>query len=104
MFIGKVTGHVVSSQQEPTMAGAKLVVIEAHSGAGPGQFELVPTGRFVAAADSLGVSVGDLVLVTQGSSARLTNLTRSMPVDAVVIGIVDAVRLGDRVYRTGEVS
>jgi hypothetical protein len=27
-----------------------------------------------------------------------------MPVDAVVIGIIDSVRLGDRVYRTGEVS
>jgi ethanolamine utilization protein EutN len=30
-------------------------------------------------------------LVTQGSSARLTPETKSLPIDAVVIGLVDAV-------------
>ncbi|MBM4059484.1 MAG: ethanolamine utilization protein EutN [Planctomycetes bacterium] len=98
MFIGKVTGHVVSSQHEPAMAGVKLVVVEAHTGAGPAADALAPTGRFVAAADSLGAAVGEYVLVTQGSSARLTAATQKLPVDAVVVGIVDAVRLHERVY------
>jgi len=36
------------------------------------------------------------VLVTQGSSARLTPETKSLPVDAVVIGLVDTVNVEGR--------
>jgi len=97
MFIGKVTGQVVTAQKEPSMAAAKLVVVEAYAGGGPGAATLAPTGRVLVAVDSLGAGIGELVLVTQGSSARLTELTKAMPVDAVVIGLVDTVRLGDRV-------
>ena len=39
------------------------------------------------------VKVGDYVLLTQGSSARLTPETKSLPIDAVVIGIVDTVHV-----------
>lgn len=96
MFIGKVTGQLVATQQEPTMRGAKLLVVEAYTGAGPDKPELKPTGKVLVAIDSLGAGAGEFVLVTQGSSARLTEMTKSMPVDAVVIGIVDTVRLGTR--------
>jgi microcompartment protein CcmK/EutM len=37
----------------------------------------------------VGAGVGEVVLVAQGSSARLTEVTRNKPVDAVIIGIVD---------------
>ena len=36
------------------------------------------------------------MLVTQGSSARLTPETKSLPIDAVVIGLVDSVRVEGR--------
>jgi ethanolamine utilization protein EutN len=36
------------------------------------------------------------VLICQGSSARLTPETGDLPIDAVVIGIVDSVGAGDR--------
>lgn len=106
MFIGKVMGHLVATQQEASMVGAKLLVVEAYVGAGPEQPELKPTGRVLVAIDSLGAGAGEFVLVTQGSSARLTEGTKSMPVDAVVIGIVDSVRLGARQFRVagGELS
>ena len=97
MFIGKVNGPVVTTQKEPSLAATKLVVVEAYSASAPGQADLRPTGRVLVAIDALGAGVGEFVLVTQGSSARLTELTKSMPVDAVVIGIVDSVRLHDRV-------
>jgi hypothetical protein len=45
------------------------------------------------AVDMLGAGVGDYVLLTQGSSARLTPETKNMPVDAVVVGIVDQVHV-----------
>ncbi len=97
MFIGKVTGHLVTTQKEPGMADSKLLVVEAYSGPGPDEAGLKPTGRVLVAVDSLGAGVGQYVLVTQGSSARLTERTKTMPVDAVVIGLVDSVRLHDRV-------
>ncbi len=99
MFIGKVTGHIVTTQKEAAMSNAKLLVVEAYNAAGPADAALRPTGRVLVAIDSLGAGTGDFVLVTQGSSARLTELTKTMPVDAVVIGIVDTVRLHDRVLR-----
>jgi ethanolamine utilization protein EutN len=45
------------------------------------------------AVDSMGAGVGEMVLVTQGSSARLTPETKSLPVDTVIIGIIDTVHL-----------
>jgi microcompartment protein CcmK/EutM len=54
---------------------------------------LVTTGRTFVAVDMLGAGVGDMVLLTQGSSARMTSETKNMPIDAVIIGIVDQVHV-----------
>jgi len=43
------------------------------------------------AVDMLGAGEGEYVLITQGSSARLTPETKDLPVDTVVVGIVDQV-------------
>ena len=80
------------------MADSKLLVVEAYNAAAPGEAGLRPTGRVLVAVDSLGAGIGEYVLVTQGSSARLTAQTKSMPVDAVVIGIIDSARIGERVF------
>jgi ethanolamine utilization protein EutN len=61
---------------------------------------LVPTGRTFIAVDTLGAGEGQFVLVTQGSSARLTPETKSLPIDAVIIGLVDTVRIeGKEVFK-----
>ncbi len=99
MFIGRVTGHVVTTLKEPSIAEVKLLVVEAYNAEGPAGAGLKPTGRVLVSIDSLGAGVGEFVLVTQGSSARMTEQTKTMPVDAVVIGIIDAVRLQNRVLR-----
>ena len=54
---------------------------------------LVPSGSAGGAGDSGGAGNGELVLFTQGSSARLTPGTKDAPVDAVIIGIVDTVEM-----------
>jgi ethanolamine utilization protein EutN len=97
MFIGKVTGNLVATQKEPNIADAKFLVVEACTTAPTGAAQVKPTGRVLVAIDSLGAGIGEYVLVTQGSSARMTEQTKSMPVDAVVIGIVEAVQLGEHV-------
>ncbi len=97
MFIGKVRGAVVATQKEPRMREAKMLLVEALTAGADGQPELRPTGKMLVALDALGAGEGEYVLVTQGSSARMTEMTKTMPVDAVVIGIVDAVTIGPRV-------
>jgi ethanolamine utilization protein EutN len=95
MFLALVTGHVVATQKVAAMAGKKLLVVEPLRVAGPGG-GLEGTGRTLVAVDSLGSGAGQIVLICQGSSARLTDETTDLPIDAVVIGIVDSVRIGDR--------
>ena len=55
--------------------------------------KLNTTGRTFIAVDTLGAGEGDYVLITQGSSARLTEETRDLPIDTVVVGIVDNVHV-----------
>ena len=93
MFVAKVTGFLVSTQKVESMVGFKLLVVEPYR-IEPNQREsLVTTGRTFVAVDTLGAGEGDYVLLTQGSSARLTPETKNLPIDTVVIGIVDKVHL-----------
>ena len=54
---------------------------------------LLCAGRTFIAVDMLGAGEGDYVLITQGSSARMTPETKQMPIDTVVVGIVDKVHV-----------
>ena len=61
------------------------------------------TGRSMVAVDTVGAGEGEFVLLTQGSSARLTPETKSLPVDTVIIGIIDSVHVEQGcVYRQRE--
>ena len=96
MFIARVTGSIVATQKAASMTGHKLLVVEPYRLAagdanGAGRDALVSTGRTFIAVDALGAGEGEFVLVTQGSSARLTPETKTLPIDAVVIGLVDTV-------------
>jgi ethanolamine utilization protein EutN len=93
MFLAKVTGSLVSTQKVDSMRGHKLLVVEPFRVDPKTHQELVTTGRTFIAVDSLGAGEGELVLITQGSSARLTPETKSLPIDCVVVGIVDQVHV-----------
>jgi microcompartment protein CcmK/EutM len=93
MFVAKVTGSLVATQKVASLVGWKLLVVEPYR-LEPGQrTSLTTTGRTFVAVDMLGAGVGDLVLITQGSSARATPETKNMPVDTVIVGIVDTVHV-----------
>ena len=96
MFIAQVTGSVVATQKAATMTGHKLLVVEPYRLDEKSRSRLVSTGRTFIAVDTLGAGEGQFVLVTKGSSARLTPETKSLPIDAVVIGLVDSVRVEGR--------
>lgn len=103
MFLGRVTGSVVATQKVASMTGHKLLLVEPYRVDDKGQPRLTPTGRSFVVVDALGAGLGELVLVCQGSSARLTPGTEKLPIDAVVIGLVDTVDVkGQIAYRATE--
>lgn len=103
MFVAKVTGSVVSTQKVDEMVGHKLMVVEPLKLEPKGRKSLASTGRTFIAVDTIGAGEGEYVLITQGSSARLTPETKSLPIDAVIIGIVDNVHVeNNAVYSRDE--
>lgn len=99
MFVALVTGSVVATQKAATMTGHKLLIVEPYRVDEKDRTKLVSTGRTFIAVDTLGAGEGQFVLITQGSSARMTPETKSLPIDAVIIGLVDAVRVeGQEVF------
>ncbi len=93
MFVAKVTGTVVATQKVDSMKGHKLLVVEPYRLDSTHRDKLVTTGRTFVAVDMLGAGVGDMVLIVQGSSARFTPETNKLPIDTVIIGIVDQVNI-----------
>jgi microcompartment protein CcmK/EutM len=94
MFIAKVIGNVVSTQKNAKFCGMKLLLIQPYISR---ESKLEISGSSVVAVDSVGAGVGECVLFTQGSSARLTPATKDAPADAVIVGIVDTVEIGGKV-------
>jgi len=93
MFVAKVTGSLVSTQKVDAMVGSKLLVVEPYRLDAETRARLKTTGRTFVAVDTVGAGEGEYVLITQGSSARLTPDTKTLPVDTVIIGIVDTVHV-----------
>src|ERR1700710_1366522 len=96
MFVGRVTGSLVATQKVASMTGHKLLMVEPYRVDEKSRDKLEPTGRSFVVVDSLGAGLCEMVLVCQGSSARLTPETEKLPIDAVVIGLIDTVDVGGR--------
>ncbi|HEY2893709.1 MAG TPA: EutN/CcmL family microcompartment protein [Pirellulales bacterium] len=93
MFLAKVTGSLVATQKVESMVGHKLLVVEPYRLDPNDRNRLVTTGRTFVAVDTLGAGQGEFVLITQGSSARLTPETKNLPIDTVVVGLIDTVHV-----------
>src|ERR1700677_2478868 len=91
MFLAKVEGAIVATKKDPNMSGRKLLLLRPQlvDEKDPGKFR--PGSNTIVAVDSVGAGLGEMVLFTQGSSARLAPTMKDAPVDAVIIGIVDSV-------------
>ena len=90
MFIAKVIGNVVATQKNEKFQGMKLLLVQPYI---TKDRALVASGSSIVAVDSVGAGIGECILFTQGSSARLTPQTKDAPVDAVIVGIVDTVEV-----------
>ena len=106
MFLARVTGQVVSTVKDKSLVGQKLFVVEPLSvkyddgtgGNPPTPASLANTGRAIIAIDVVGCGEGQLVMVVQGSSARMTEPTKNLPADAVIVGIVDSATYSGKTF------
>jgi microcompartment protein CcmK/EutM len=90
MILAQVMGTVVSTRKDRGLLGLKLMLAREVDGS------FQPTGNYVVAADAVGAGTDELVLIAAGSSARMTEVTKDKPVDAVICGIVDSVEIDGR--------
>jgi microcompartment protein CcmK/EutM len=86
MFIARVTGLVVATMKHESLTGSKLLIVQETDVAGK------TVGRPLVAVDAVDAGEGDLVLVTEGSGARQTEITRDRPVDHIIMAIVDTLQ------------
>ena len=99
MFLAKVEGAVVATKKDPSMGGRKLMLLRPQLVDEKDPTKFRPGVNTIVAVDSVGAGLGEMVMFTQGSSARLPPNMKECPVDAVIIGIVDVVDvLGKKIY------
>ncbi len=88
MFLGRVSGTVVSTIHHPFYHGRRMLLVDRVDG------ELRPDGRYVIALDSVDAGAGELVLlIDEGNSARQVLGDPQGPVRAVIVGVVDEVQV-----------
>jgi len=104
MFLARVQGQVVASQKDSAIGGMKLLIVEPLRVDYPegGGGDLGRTGRAIVAIDRIGAGTNQLVLIVQGSSARMAEGCGKMPVDAVVIGLVDEATVRGKKLELGD--
>ena len=89
MVLAIVKGHVVSSAKVDALEGEKLLVVEILA-ATPGGLQR--TQKHMVCIDAVQAGEGELVVVVQGSSARQASEMKDVPVDALIVGIVDSLK------------
>lgn len=100
MILARVEGAIVATKKNTKMTGSKMLLVRPLVIDSAKATEFKPGTSTLVAVDSLGAGEGEVVLVVQGSSARLAADDKDSPVDAVVIGIVDTVDIAKQIlYR-----
>ena len=102
MFLARITGSIVSTQKAAELVGQKLLIVEPLRVDEKDQARLHPTGRSFVTVDTVGAGEGEVVLCVQGSSARFTPGTKTLPIDCAIVGIIDSVTIGEKTIFEGE--
>ena len=90
MQIARVVGTVVSTQKHRKFEGSKLLLVQ------PLGENDMPRGPVLLAVDTVGAGVHEKVLlVLDGKAAGDAMQKKAAPVDAAIVGIIDAVEVID---------
>jgi ethanolamine utilization protein EutN len=82
MLLCRVKGSIISTRKNEKLTGSKFLLVE------PLHQKPKQSDPFIAV-DHIGAGTGEVVMVVQGSAARLACGTNDIPVDAAVVGIID---------------
>jgi len=91
MIIARVMGTAVASAKHAALHSTKLLIIC------PASIDGDISGDPFLAVDLVGSGEGELVIVSQGSSARLATDYKNSPVDAAIVGILDSLQYDDKI-------
>lgn len=91
MIFGKIVGTVVSTQIDEGIKGKKCLLAQICNYKGE------VDDNYLVAVDLVGAGVEEIVIISQGSSARQTENTYQKPVDCVIVGIVDMVEKHNKI-------
>jgi microcompartment protein CcmK/EutM len=89
MILAKVVGTVVATRKDERLVSNKLLIARPVDPRGK------PEGSYLVAVDTVEAGYGETVLIVSGSSARMASGMKDCPVDAAIVGIVDAVQVTD---------
>ncbi len=81
MILGKVVGSVIATRKNENLIGSKFMIVDPID-------NMINKGRIVAI-DNVGAGIGEIVLIVTGSAARMGCKNQDMPVDALIVGIID---------------
>lgn len=84
MIIARVIGNVWATRKEENLNGLKLLIVQ------PIDSNNRPIRQELVVADRIGAGIDDEVLITSGGAARYILTGSPLPIDAVVIGIIDS--------------
>lgn len=87
MILGRVVGTVVATRKDDRLVGAKLLLVRTIDPSGKDE------STHMVAVDTVDAGFKDKVLVVTGSSARMAAGLKDTPVDAAIVGVVDAVEV-----------
>jgi ethanolamine utilization protein EutN len=89
MILARVVGTVVATRKDPRLEGKKLLILKPISPQGKDE-----TG-YVVAVDTVSAGYRERVIAVSGSSARLAEGCKDIPVDSAIVGIVDDLQLDE---------
>lgn len=81
MITAKLIDNVWATRKAENLNGLKFMLAEEIGG--------IHEGRRIIVADVIGSGIGDRVIVSTGSSARKMLGNDQVPIDAIIIGIID---------------
>jgi microcompartment protein CcmK/EutM len=90
VLLAKIVGTVVATRKDPRLVSNKLLVVRPVDPRGKGD------GNYLVAVDTVDAGVGEIVLIVSGSSARMASGMKDCPVDAAIVGIIDAVEVTEQ--------
>jgi len=91
MQIGKIKKELVCTVKDPALKSVKIFLVEILN-----LKSEITDDYVIAVENNLGLGSGDIVIVVQGSSARLISENRQMPVDCAISAKVEKINIDEK--------